>query len=93
MMELKEVLMDIRKELRSADKYAHEAVKHKHEYPELSDLYHRIATDKLVHADMLGKQAEIMADKNHMGELWDIEEYMIKHDTDEVKRCMEKYRG
>ena len=35
MMELKEVLMDIRKELRASDKYAKEAVKHKKEFPGL----------------------------------------------------------
>lgn len=93
MMELKELLMDIRKELRCADKYAKEAMKHKDEFPELSGVYHRIATDKVAHADMLGKHAKAMAEKHGMKNLWDVEGYMIDHDTDEVKQCLERYRG
>lgn len=93
MMEMKELLMDVRKELRCADKYAKEANKHRSEYPELSDVYHRVATDKLTHADMLGKQAKTMAEKHGMTALWDVESYMIDHDTDEVKRCLSAYRG
>ena len=93
MMEFKEVLMDIRKELRCADKYAKEAVKHKAEYPELADVYHKIAADKATHADMLSRQAKMMAEKHHMVPVWEVEDYMIKHDMDEVKRCMDSFRS
>lgn len=92
MMELKEVLMDIRQEMRGAEKYAKEAVKHKEEFPELADTYHRISTDKATHANMLTKHAKSMAEKNHMGDLWSLEEYMIKHDMDEVMKCIDKYK-
>lgn len=92
MTELKEVFMDIRKELRGADKYAHEAVKHKAEYPALADVYHRIANDKLVHTEMLHKQAHEMAMKHHLEPMWDIEDWIITHDMDEIKKCMENYR-
>jgi hypothetical protein len=92
-MEFKEVLMDIRKELRCADKYAHEAVKHKAEFPELADVYHKIAADKTTHAEMLSRQAKAMAEKHHMMPAWEIEEYMMNHDLAEVKRCMADYRG
>lgn len=92
MMELKEVLMDIRHELRGADKYAKEAMKHKHEFPELADTYHRIATDKATHANMLHRNAEHMAEKHHMGDLWEIEDYMIRQDIGDVMRCIERYK-
>ena len=92
MMELKELLMDVRKELRCADKYAKEATKHKEEYPELSDIYHRIAKDKMAHAELLAGQAHHMAEKHHMNDLWDVEDYMIKHDMAEVKRCLDSYK-
>lgn len=92
MTELKEVLMDIRHELRGAEKYAKEAVKHKEQYPELADTYHRIASDKAAHANMLAKHAKTMAEKNHMGDLWDIENYMIGQDMDSVIRCIEKFK-
>lgn len=92
MMELKELFMDIRKELRCADKYAHEACKHRHEYPELSEAYHRIANDKMAHAEMLNKHAKLMADKHHMDDVWEFEDYMTQHDMNEVKRCLEDYR-
>jgi rubrerythrin len=93
MMELKELLMDMRKELRCADKYAKEAIKHRAEYPELSEIYHRIAKDKTTHAEMLAGQARHMAEKHHMGEMWDVEDYMFKHDIGEVKRCLEDYKN
>lgn len=92
MMELKELLMDIRKELRCADMYAKEAKKHKAEYPELAEVYHRIATDKVAHADMLHKEAHKMASKHHMEAIWDVEDYMTKHDMEEVKKCLDSYR-
>ena len=92
MMEFKEVLMDIRKELRCADKYAREAAKHRHEYPELAEVYHKIAADKATHAEMLSRQAKVMAERHHMENVWDVEEYMMKHDLAEVKRCMESYK-
>lgn len=93
MMEMKEVLMDIRRELRSADMYAKEAVKHKHEYPELADTYHRISADKATHAQMLTKCAKMMAEKHKMTDLWEVESYIIDHDMAEVMRCIEKYKG
>ena len=92
MMELKELLMDVRKELRCADKYAHEALKHKEEFPELSALYHRIASDKLVHADMLFTHAKHMAEKHKMSDVWDVEDYMIRHDMAEVRRDIDSYK-
>jgi rubrerythrin len=93
MMELKELLMDIRKELRCAEYYAKEAEKHKREYPELAEVYHRISADKMAHAEMLHKEAHKMATKHGMTGVWEIEDYMVQHDMDEVRKCHEKYRG
>lgn len=93
MMEFKELLVDIRKELRCADKYAHEAIKHKHDFPELSDLYHRIADDEMTHAEMFSKQAKAMAEKHNMVNVWDVQWYLIKTDMDEVKIAMDGYKG
>jgi len=92
MMELKEVLMDMRKEVRCADKYAKEAVKHKHEFPELSEVYHRISADKMTHADMLSKQGKMLAEHAHMVPVWEFEDEMLRHDMADVKRCMDMYR-
>lgn len=92
MMELKELFMDVRKELRCADKYAHEAVKHKTEFPSLSDVYHRIAVEKMGHAEMLHRQAHEMAMKHGVDGAWEIEDYMVKADLAELKRCLENYR-
>ena len=91
MMEFKELLMDIRKELRCADDYAKEAHKHKDEYPELSAVYHRIANDKLAHADLLATQAKRIAEHHKMTDLWEIEWWMIRNDNSEVKHCLEEY--
>ena len=92
MMELKELFMYVRKELRCADKYAGEAVKHKQEYPALADAYHRIATDKVAHADMLHKQAHELAMKHHAEDVWDVEDYMVRDDMAHVRKCLEAFR-
>ena len=43
MKELKEVIVDITEILDCAEMYAKEAVKHKSQYPDLSEVYARIA--------------------------------------------------
>jgi len=90
MMEMIELLMDVRKELHCAEKYANEANKHMHEYPELSQVYRRIATEKVNHAEMLSSQAEKMADKAGMKAVWDVEEMMIDADMERVKKCLDQ---
>ena len=88
MTEFAEILTDIRKELRCADKYAKEAVKHRAEYPALADVYHRIASDKVAHADMLHKQAHDYAKAHHMDGVWDIEDILIMDDMHEARKTL-----
>lgn len=90
MTELMELLMDMRKEVRCADKYAKEAQKHRHEYPELAQVYHRVSTEKLSHADLLAAQAKMMAEKNNMGTLWEIEDTMFEMDKTSVLECLNR---
>lgn len=86
--EMIELLMDVHKEIRCAEKYAHESAKHRKEFPELSQTYHRIAMEKLIHADLLNTQAEIMADKANMEAVWEVEEVLIESDMERVRKCL-----
>lgn len=90
MSEMMELLMDVRKEVRCAEKYAREASKHRHEYPELAQVYHRVAADKLEHAAMLNTQAGLMAEKNGMLPVWEVEDAMFDLDKQAVKDCLEQ---
>lgn len=92
MSEMIELLMDVRKEVRCAEKYAREANKHMHEYPELAQVYHRIASEKLSHAEMLNDQAEMMAEKAGMTPVWDVEDAMFEMDKQVVKDCLDNRR-
>lgn len=88
-MEMIELLMAIRNELRSAEHFAREAKKHRAEMPELSQVYYALAQEKVGHGMTLGKQAEKMA--KHMGlePVWQVENAMIEMDVDRVKKCLE----
>jgi len=91
-MEMMELLMDVRKELRGAEYYAKEAKKHRGEYPELASAYHRIAQEKLTQAQELGKHAERMAQKMGMVPVWDIESQMMDMDIEDVMRCLNHHK-
>lgn len=92
MKELKELMDDIRCELKKAGEYAMEAVKHREEYPELSETYHKLATDGVIHAEVLEKRAKEMAHKHHVHELWEFASDMIMRELEDVKRHIEMYR-
>lgn len=95
-VEVKELIKDIRCEMRAADKYAREALKHKEEYPELAPVYARIASDKLEHANMLYTAGKDMLEKHGdsgMKMLWHMEHEFSDEDMMHVKRLLAMYRG
>lgn len=102
MKEIKELACDIMDELNKADEYAREAVKHKDQYPELSQDYYRIASDDLEHVDKLHKEAVAMIDKAQrsgaeipkaMTEIWNwFHELMIGKQAD-VRRMLDMYKA
>lgn len=57
MREIMEVAKFIRKELKYADEYAYEANKHRDQYPDLAQHYHRAANEHLAIADDLHSSA------------------------------------
>lgn len=87
-----ELLVDIRNELKSAEKYAVEAAKHKMEYPELSALYGKIANEKMMESSMLSKQAATMAEKHGMHTVWIVESELIDMDMEHIKNYMEHHK-
>lgn len=101
MTELKEIIQDIREMLECAEDYAKEAVKHKHQYPDLASTYARIAQDDLAHVDMLHKHAVSMIDEYQrngkeapasMKAIWDYAHEQQIEETADVKRMLDMYR-
>lgn len=101
MTELKEIIQDIREMLECAEDYAKEAVKHKHQYPDLASTYARIAQDDLAHVDMLHKHAVSMIEdyQRNDGEahaamkaVWDYAHEQQIEETADVKRMLDMYR-
>lgn len=96
MMEMKEAVRYLRCELREADKYAREAAKHKHEYPEMASTYARIANDNLEHANMLKVSGHEMVQKygdETAKAVWKIEHEMADEDIAHLKRMLGEHRG
>lgn len=101
MTELKELIQDIQNILESGEDYAREAVKHKHQYPDLASTYARIAQDDLAHVDMLHKHAVSMLEdyQRNDGEahaamkaVWDYAHGQQIEKTADVKRMLDMYR-
>lgn len=102
MKEIKELVCDIKHELKSAEKYAHEAVKHKAEYPALAAVYYRMASEKLDHVDMLHKEAVAMIDRAErsgkevpkgMRDIWSWYHDMMIEDATDIRRTLDMYKG
>lgn len=102
MREIREVVKDIKCELKHAYKYAEEANKHKTEYPTLADAYYKIANDGLTHMDLLHKEIVMLIDKvrkagttipSGMMEIWDYEHEQMIEDAAEVKAMLMLYKG
>lgn len=102
MMELKELATGIWRELRNADYYAHEAVKHKDAAPDLASVYARLASDKVGHAEMLNKQAVEMVEKCKRNgkpnaeiyqKAWDWEHERMVDEISDIRRLMDIYKG
>ena len=100
MTELKEIIRDIEAELECAEGYAKEAVKHKHEYPELASVYAQIAKDDMGHADALHKQALAMIEEKKregaeapasMKAIWEYEHERQIEDAANVRRLLDMY--
>lgn len=93
--EMKEVIMNVRCSIREADKYARESVKHRHDHPELSTVYARIANDKLEHVNMLHSAGKEMIEKNgdaYAKQLWTFEHELASDDVLQVKRMISQYK-
>lgn len=102
MKELKEIATGIWRELRGANCYVHEAVKHRDGHPELASVYARIASDKVSHVEMLNKQAIALvesckrnnnpdAEGYHQAWLWE-HERMVDEIAD-IRRLMDMYKS
>ena len=101
MMEIKELVQDIRHELKGADKYAYEAVKHKEEYPSLSQVYARIAREKLENVNDLHQEIVARIDKARragaeipagMAAIWDFEHRMMVEEQAMIQHKLEMYK-
>ena len=102
MREIKELVGDIKHELKGAEKYAREAVKHKTEYPALAAVYYRMACEKLDHVDMLHKEAVTMIDRAEragkdvprgMRDIWAWYHDMMIEDASDIRHTLDMYKG
>lgn len=101
MREIMEVAKFIRKEVACADMYAYEAVKHKEQYPDLSQHYYKAANEHLAIADDLhaGATRLIESAKRNgeqpsemMMKMWGFEHEMQIEEKDAVLRKLAMYR-
>lgn len=101
MREIMEVSKYIRKELKRAGEYAHEANKHKTEYPELANQYYRAANEHLTIVDDLhgGAVKLIEASKRSgampteaMKRMWELEHEMLIEEKAEIMRMLDMYK-
>lgn len=102
MKELKEVIVDITEILDCAEMYAKEAVKNKSQYPDLSEVYARIAQDYLTHVGLLHKSVVEMIDSrkragvtvpDSMQAVWDFEHDRFIDKEADVRRLLAMYKG
>lgn len=102
MREIKEVVRDIKCELKHAYKFAEEANKHKMEYPTLADAYYKIANDNLSHMDILHKEIVALIDKvkksgreipRGMMDVWEFEHEEMIEEAAEIKAMLMMYKG
>lgn len=102
MNELKEIIQDIRSMLESGEDYAREAVKHKHQYPDLASTYARIAQDDLAHVEMLHRHAAEMIEQKErsgaeapasMRAIWEWEHEKQIDDAAGVRRLLDMYKS
>lgn len=96
MHEMKEMIKYIRCEMRDAEKYAREAIKHRADHPELAPVYTRIANGKLENANMLYAAGKDLIEKHgDAGEkmLWQLEHELADDDMMYVKRLLEPGRN
>lgn len=102
MKELKEVIVDITEILDCAEMYAKEAVKHKSQCPDLSEVYARIAQDDLIHVGLLHKSVvEMIGSKKRAGvavpesiqAVWDFEHDRFIDKEADVRRLLAMYKG
>lgn len=100
MLELKEIICDIKEELGSAEDYAYEAMKHREQYPSLAKLYHRIAEEKMGRVDDLHREVVAMIDKKRqsgvevpaaMTAIWDFEHGLMMDEAAEIRHKLEMF--
>ena len=101
MKEIKEVVRQIRKELKAAEWYAGEAVRDKSMYPRLSQHYHSMAQDNLKRVDDLHTAvAEMIEEVKKSGkqipqgmlDVWEFEHEMLIEQAEEIKAAISMYK-
>lgn len=102
MDEIMEVAKYIRQEMRTADQYAYEALKHREQYPELAQKYYRAAQEHVELADELHDGVSRMVDdaKRHdrkdapeLRSLLEYEHGIMMDDRECVMRKIDMYKG
>lgn len=101
MKEIMEVSKYIRKELKRAGEYAHEANKHKYEYPDMANQYYRAANEHLTIVDDLHNGAIKLIESAKRGGatpteamrgMWEFEHSMLIEEKAEIMRMLEMYK-
>ena len=101
MKEIKELAKRIKEELHDAQEYAEKALEHKAEFPELADVYHRLAKEEMAHADLLHEKVVAMIRKASMEkeappvmrEIWAWQHGEIVEEQLEAKHLIDMYSG
>ena len=102
MREIMEVARYIRKELKMADEYAYEAVKHREQFPDMAQHYYKVSMDHLTAADDLHVGAVRMIDMAKRGgaepsdvmkRVWEHEHEMMIDEKDCVMRKLNMFKA
>lgn len=100
MREIKEVVRQIKKELKAAEWYAEEAVKDREMYPKLARHYHDMATDNLKRVDDLHAAVAEMIDEvqksgkvipQGMMDVWNFEHEMLVEQAEDVRYMVNRF--
>lgn len=102
MKEIMEVAKYIRKELKIADEYAYESVKHKEQYPDMAQHYYRNAQEHLDIADDMHEGAVRLIEEakrsgveasDMMKRMWGFEHEMMIEEKECVSRKLAMFRS
>lgn len=101
MREIMEVAKFIRKELKHADEFAYEANKHREQFPDLAQHYHRAANEHLSIADDLHSSATRLIEHHRhtvgsppaeMLKMWEFEHEMMIDEKECIIRKLSMFK-